>query len=369
MTKSIKINDKSLILSNVGSSETIRKTPLYKDKVALRPLFTQPFDWSNVNLPQHLPKNNYSQDFLSWFVGFSEGDGSFIIDEKNNRLFFTITQKDAALLKRLRTQLGFGIICNDNTYPEIKRFTVSDRSHIKNLIHIFNGNLLLNKTTQRFVRWVNYYNLMTNENIRVILRWNLETQKCLNILNFSKSREKCSLKQIQQLRSESVVWNSSWLTGFFEAEGCFYAVQRFKTKKATKKTIEMRFILDQTNELKLLSHVRELLGDIGCIWIHKKVNDKIHYRYEVSNWDALLLIVKYLETHKLRSNKKIVYVRWKKLINFLELIKKENQIGLGISSEKRQQKINRLVLETKQEFLNQTRLKEIKLKVEDRVPL
>jgi hypothetical protein len=354
-------------MESVGSSETIRKTPLLmltaNNFKSAKHIYTQPFNFTNSKqfLPQHI--KSYSLEFLTWFVGFSESDGSFIIS--NNRLFFTITQQDAALLARLRTQLGFGTICNDTKYPDIKRFTVTDRSHIKNLIHIFNGNLLLKKTTQRFSLWVNHYNLLTNENIPILSRWNTMLDSDFS-LDFSKFREKLSPDQIQQLRSESVVWNTAWLTGFLEAQGSFSAVQPFKHQKLT---IEMRILLDQTNELQVLLHIRELLGDIGSIWIRKKVDEKIQYRFQVSNWEALQLFVKYLEIHKLRSKKKIVYVRWKKLFNFLGLIKLEKQKGNPISSEKREQKIKRLVLETKKSFLEQERAKKIIQEVEDRVPL
>ena len=38
-----------------------------------------------------------SKDWLNWFIGFSEGDGSFIIDNRNN-LQFVITQKNINIL-------------------------------------------------------------------------------------------------------------------------------------------------------------------------------------------------------------------------------------------------------------------------------
>lgn len=349
-----------IITQKVGSSETICKTPLYTQ------VFTQPFNFVTlINfIPQHIKPSNYSPEFLSWFIGFSEGDGSFIVGD--DRLFFIITQKDVALLHRIRTQLGFGLICNDENYPEIKRYVVTDRSLIEILIHIFNGNLVLKKTTTRFSKWLDTYNRVTGQNIPMISRWNPDFL-LLPETNFSNSREKLSLETIQYVRTHSVVWNSSWFTGFLEAEGGFSAVQRFKHKTDHEKTTEMRFLLDQTNELEVLTHIRDLLGDSGCIWIRKKSPEKIHYRFDLCNFEALNLLVKYLTSHPLRSKKKIVYVRWQKILNYLDLIQESKKQGTFVYSEKRQQRINRLVLETKKEFLEQQRVKKVKKEVEDRV--
>ena len=33
---------------------------------------------------------NYDNKFLEWFIGFTEGDGSFIVS--NNKVYFDITQ-------------------------------------------------------------------------------------------------------------------------------------------------------------------------------------------------------------------------------------------------------------------------------------
>jgi hypothetical protein len=57
---------------NVNSSETIRKMFVIDSK--------------------------YPNWFVDWFVGFAEGDGSFICDRNAKRLFFRIRQKDPKIL-------------------------------------------------------------------------------------------------------------------------------------------------------------------------------------------------------------------------------------------------------------------------------
>jgi len=347
-------------LKSVESSETIRKTPLYTQ------VFTQPFHFVAVTkfIPQHIKTTNYSPEFLSWFIGFTEGDGSFLVS--GNRLFFTITQQDIVVLRRLRTQLGFGTICNDSTHPEIKRYVVTHRSQIEILIHVFNGNLLLKKTTARFSKWVNAFNSLTGKQINVISRWNLDFTLSPDF-NITNSREKLTSETTECLRTQSVIWNSSWLTGFLDAEAGFSAVERLKRQTDREKSIEMRFLLDQTNELEVLSHVRDLLGDTGSIWIRKKSQEKIQHRYDVCNSHALNLLIKYLTRYPLRSKKNIVYVRWKKILNYLELIKNEKKTKTFVYSEKRQQRLTRLVLETKKACKTQQDFERLKKEVEERV--
>lgn len=72
-------------------------------------------------------KNNFydNTSFLDWFVGFSEGDGSFILD-KNNRKRFEIWQhiKDVSVLEFVQQNLEFGDIRKPLYRPDIAIFYV-----------------------------------------------------------------------------------------------------------------------------------------------------------------------------------------------------------------------------------------------------
>lgn len=382
-----------LLQTKVGSSETIRKTPslvpqlkikgvsqLHSEKentsLSQSPVlfttkkdknenisiytslcaekhqrvFTHPFDWSHIHGPQHIKR--YSPDFLSWFVGFSEGDGSFIVS--GNRLFFTITQKDPACLYRLRTELGFGIVCHDTQHPEIKRFTVTDRKWIKVLVHLFNGNLLLKKTTRRFTHWVHEWNRITGDHIVVKSRWDsLEDSSTLSQIREGFPRVKIDDDQILALRRDSQVWQTSWLAGFLEAEGCFAAGFEKKHNPA------LRFILDQTGELEILTHVQLLLGDYGSVWVRKNTVKTLqsvslcphkesfrlesHYRFETKHLGGLQAIIEYITRHPLHTKKRIVFVQWKKLFNLLYVIRQEKLKNKDVSAPKRAEKLDRLV--------------------------
>ncbi len=346
----------------VGSSETIRKTPeFYTVDCALhdKKVYTQTFDWSGVSrcLPQH--KKKYSPEFLSWFVGFTEGDGSFVVS--GNRQFFIITQKDTAFLHRLRTELGFGTICNDKKNPEIKRFIVTNPKHLLVLILIFNGNLLLKKTTSRFAIWLQEWNRLTGDNISLQTRW-LDTN-VTEKLPGTNSRDRISETQLLSLRTESQVWNTSWLAGFLEAEGCFAVGIENKTNPwfINQDKPVLRFMLDQTGELEILTHVRLLLGDFGTIWIRKKTTEieildsffiqkkngikieKVHDRFETKHLGGLEQIIKYIARSPLRTKKNVVFVQWKKLLNKLFVVREERLNKKLISAPKRKEKVDRLI--------------------------
>jgi hypothetical protein len=96
-----------------------------------------------------------SKDWLNWFIGFSEGDGSFIIDNRKN-LQFVITQKNIKILEMIKDTLNFGRVIKQGklTY----RFIVEQKLLIELIILIFNGNMLLPSRIKRFKNFLEMYN-------------------------------------------------------------------------------------------------------------------------------------------------------------------------------------------------------------------
>lgn len=243
---------------------------------------------------QHIPV--YDQTFLEWFVGFTEGDGSFIICNNKKRLIFTITQKDPSFLYKLRTTLGFGSILNDNKFKEIKRYSVSHRSQIRILIHIFNGNLLLNKTNKRFSKWVEEYNktLKVGEDLIILKQSICDT--------FIKKNS---------------LFNNAWFWGFIEAEGCFNISLRLKLNR-----VSFRFIIDQTAEYDFMLFVKKSFNNKGSLYKRKESISGVAWRYEISSSDIL---INYLNKYNFRTKKNITFCRWKSAINLNNLIKKDKK--------------------------------------------
>lgn len=52
--------------------------------------------------------DHLSDNWLTWFIGFSEGDGSLITFDEGKRVHFVLTQKDSAILYEIQRLFGFG---------------------------------------------------------------------------------------------------------------------------------------------------------------------------------------------------------------------------------------------------------------------
>ena len=124
------------------------KDNIYALSIASLPLLTpsnsnRSFDFSAFEtmyskLYPHSPKP--SKAFLEWFIGFTEGDGSFIVSKRGG-LQFVITQSssDVQVLNYIQTNLGFGKVIQQSKSNNTHRFIVQDVSHILLICLIFNG--------------------------------------------------------------------------------------------------------------------------------------------------------------------------------------------------------------------------------------
>ena len=257
-----------------GSSETIRKTT---------------FNFSNYRSRRvsHKKPGNIKTAFLEWFVGFSEGDGSFVTSE--TRLFFIISQKEEKILHRIRTELGFGKVSNYKTYS---RFIVADRDNIERLIHIFNGNLVLNKTGQRFCSWVEAWNLWCSQS------------SC-------QQGRRVDLLPASQLSS---LGDNAWLCGFADADGCFAATQIRDPRYSLGWRLRLRFILDQKSERELLERVKLFLNS-GVVYQRKEVDHM--WRFSCTSIAGHQAAVAYFTRHPLRTIKRVSFLRFASLLRYI----------------------------------------------------
>jgi hypothetical protein len=70
-----------------------------------------------------------------------------MVSKQKNRNIFSISQKDPKVLYFIRKNLGFGLVHKDRNHF---KYYVSNQQNIDRLIRIFNGNLVLKKTDDRF---------------------------------------------------------------------------------------------------------------------------------------------------------------------------------------------------------------------------
>lgn len=267
-----------LPLNNTGSSETLRETTASQ------------FHFTDFlkHLPQH--KSHIPTPFLEWFVGFAEGDGSFICTT-NKRCIFSISQKEAQILHRIRSQLGFGKV---STYGNASRYTVADKPSVTRLLILFNGNLCLDKTHARFSAWCDWAN-----------QSGISSIECKRKLVLSKN----------------TISQTSWLAGFIDAEGCFNAQQIRDPRYSLGYRVRLRFFLDQRNEKQILLLIRGFLGG-GSVAIRGKTNAEDSpnaYMWRLGTWSlcAHHKLLAYLQSHPLRSQKRLSSKRFATLYNYI----------------------------------------------------
>lgn len=65
---------------------------------------------------------NISDDWLSWFVGFSEGDGAFLTYK--NSCSFILTQKEETVLKHIQNTLNIAYV---KYFGKFSRYIVRDK--------------------------------------------------------------------------------------------------------------------------------------------------------------------------------------------------------------------------------------------------
>lgn len=226
-------------------------------------------------------KYNYNivdNDWLTWFIGFSEGDGSFS-RFKDQYIRFILTQKEDKILYHIKDTLGFGTVKHFNGFS---RYIVNNKKDLEILISIFNGNIVLDKVKLRFKRWLDFYNI----------------------------------EEIDRLVLPSI--NNAWLSGLIDAEGCFNVTLFKRAAMKLGYQVKLRFLIDQKDSLNTLLIIKDIWGMI--LQNRKKKNiDRNIYRIETNSFVKVFKIINYLDNYKLKTKKLESYNRWVKVYNMVLL--------------------------------------------------
>lgn len=229
------------------------------------------------NNSRSLPRN----EFLIWFIGFSEGDGSFVINHRNE-LSFIITQatEDEQILQLIHNNLGFGRVIKQG--KRTSRYIVEDKKGLELINYLFNGNLVLPIKAKSFNEFLHIYN-----------------QKAI--------KGKIILDPIKPIKSNILPsLSNSWLTGFTDAEGCF-TVSFLSNSNAFR----LRYLITQKGDINVpvLSHLI-LLFKTGVIEAHSK---KSNYSYIISGEKACYNVYDYFNNYPLKTKKFTSYLLWKEI--------------------------------------------------------
>ena len=308
------MNQKNLLC---GSSETTRETPFNFD------LFYK------FGHAKHVPR--ISEDFLEWFLGFYEGDGS-IYNAKTSytklRFSFRILQKEKQIIQKLHYTFGYGNISSEIKENGIYwRWTLESKQTIESIAYLLHGNLVWPEHQDRYMQWIQagqkqglFQNLSLNQ-----LTWP-SPKSCISLQN-------------------------GWLSGFIDAEGCFYAHLKETINPKTgaisiqlnqKMTLTQKFHFDATQrhtfelydqpEKFIFDQFLDIFNSAAQIRVFSNHQNKktIYGRVEIGSLSSQKLIVDYLQLYKLRTQKYIAYRRWWRV-----WLRRKAKIHLTVKGRKR----------------------------------
>ena len=222
-------------------------------------------------------KNKKDKKFQEWFIGFTEGDGSFIVSK--NKVYFDITQdiSDIQVLYYIKKQQGFGkVLLREKSHRRVGVFYITSKENFRRLISLFNGNLCSDYKRNEFSNWLSVYNKQYNENI--------------------------PLKICQPIPTVE----TGWLSGFIDAKGSFSARIRYCETYKLGKSPELSLSILQ-KEPMILDQIKNLFST--------KIKTGYDESQQVYNITILSLkkqdlIRRYLTNYKLKTKKQINFLKF-----------------------------------------------------------
>jgi len=227
--------------------------------------------------PNHLKP---TESFLTWFIGYTEGNGSFKVSKKGLEFVITLNTVDVEILYYIMKNLGFGKVIQQSKKSKTNRFIVKDMIHLFLISLIFNGNIIFSTSNSRFLNFLSVYN-----EIALKIKFNIINPILTTLLP---------------------TLHDSWLAGYTDAKGCFSL-----SLLSNSKGYRLRFWLNHKWEVNknILFHIVTLFN-IGSVSRHNKSKN---WKYIVNGVHKTGNIISYFDTHFLYSIKKDNYNKWKKL--------------------------------------------------------
>ncbi len=239
-------------------------------------------------------------EFLTWFIGFSEGDGSFVINNRNE-LSFVITQstEDEQVLKLILDKLNFGRVIKQG--KRTSRYIVGDKKGLELINYLFNGNIVLPSKQQSFNKFLQVFN---KKAIKAPRGRPLDPKGSGTA---PRAPGKILLDEIKPINSNKLPsLSNNWLIGFTDSEGCF-TVSFLSNSNAFR----LRFLVSQKGDVNVpvLSHLI-LLFKTGAIEAHSK---KSNYSYVITGAKACFNVYDYFDNNLLKTKKLKSYLLWKEI--------------------------------------------------------
>jgi len=269
--------------------------------------------------------NQPSPEFLTWLIGFSEGDGSFV-RAKRGDLYFVITQdtRDIQVLYLIQKELNMGKVIKQG--KTTSRFIIQDLLGLYLISLIFNGQIRTPEKLKSYIIFVNKLNDKINKGI------NTRKLKKFGFTNKDNLLRKININI--KLRDLSLTDN--WLAGFVDAEGCFH-VSFLKNKMGFNILFDITQKGKDNKEIILEKLVILFKG--GRVSKHHKENN---WSYRIDGLYNVDKIINYFnkENNILYTKKYNSYFLWKyiqdeiKKRNHIDPISRQKLINLSHSVNK-----------------------------------
>lgn len=246
---------------------------------------------SILNKNKYLKPSKTPYNFNEWLVGVTDGDGCFNIFVNSTKVSFKlkISQSiyNVELIYYIKKELGVGSI---NTSKGMISYELSNIKHIKEIIlPIFDNHKLLSSKRFNYLKFKECIYILENDNLSRESK--LSYIKYIKGINIPKNYQSDGLLnlKIKDIKSENDVnklISKSWLSGFIEAEGSFYLVNK------DKKRIVHGFGISQKLDPILLYSIKYIL--------HIKSNLKYNKNYnliDTTNSKDIEYIISYFITN------------------------------------------------------------------------
>ena len=243
----------------------------------------------------------YAKDiqFYQWLVGFTDGNGYFIICKNNNNyeLKFSISQSiyNIKILYYIKKNLGYGNISKEN---KMVQFNISDRKILKKRIFpIFDKYNLLTSKYYNYNKLKKVWEILEDKNLNKI-----EKRDKIDLLLLEKLPENYISPKLRNLNENSNYFSIKsiisiyWLIGFIEGKGNFVI---FCNK--------LYFSLSQRLDYLLLYLIKRLLHIPGKLYIDNKNMNNL----KTSNSRVIKSIIN-LFKNKFKGIKSLEFKLWSK---------------------------------------------------------
>ena len=218
-----------------------------------------------------------SNKFLAWFIGFTEGEGSFVVNNRGDLAFIIIqSTSDIKVLYFIQETLAFGKVIPQSI--KTSRYVTQSKKEIEILISLSNGNLVLptkQKKLQVFIKGFNNW----------VIKGRIRLEPVIPENNFI----------LPSL-------DNSWLAGFTDGEGYF-------TCSIMNKGFSFNFNITQKGEIN-----KVILEKLCLLFKGGKVSNHLVedvYEYRINGIKYCSNIFPYFDKYSLYTKKYMSYILWK----------------------------------------------------------